>query len=73
MSFDELWPFNPPGFVHITGPRGIGKTTFAIDTGANPARMCVLDGEASAKDYDKQLHFGEYHDLIEETAEAFEL
>lgn len=73
MTFDELWPFNPPGFIHVTGPRGIGKTTFAIDTGADPKRMCVLDGEASAKDYDKQLHFGAYHDLIEETAEAFGL
>jgi len=73
MSFDSLWPFNPPGFVHVTGPRGIGKTTFAIDTGADPKRICVLDGEASAKDYNKQLHFGEYHDLIEETAEEFGL
>jgi len=73
MSFDELWPFNPPGFVHVTGPRGIGKTTFAIDTGADPKRICVLDGEASAKDYHKQLGFGAYHDLIEETTEAYGL
>jgi hypothetical protein len=67
MTFDKLWPFNPPGFVHVTGPRGVGKTTFAIDTGADPKYMCVLDGEASAKDYNRQLGFGEYHDLIEET------
>lgn len=71
MSFDQLWPFSPPGFIHVTGPRGIGKTTFAIDTGADPKRICVLDGEASAKDYDKQLNFGEYHDLITETATEF--
>lgn len=69
--FDELWPFTPPGFIHVTGPRGVGKTTFAIDTGADPKRMCVLDGEASAKDYNEQLGFGEYHDLIEETSEDY--
>jgi len=72
-AFDKLWPFNPPGFIHVTGPRGIGKTTFAIDVGVNPNRICVLDGEASAKDYDRQLHFGEYHDLIEETAATYGL
>jgi len=70
-SFDDLWPMSPPKFIHVTGPRGVGKTLFTLTTGADPKRTIVLDGEASAQSYNQQLGLGAYHNLIPETAEIY--
>ena len=67
-NFDALWPvLKPYGVIFVTGPVGVGKTTFCITTGARPDRTVFLDGEQSAKIYNDVLHFRVYHDLVAES------
>lgn len=65
-EFDALWPYSVKGLAHISGPRGIGKTTLAIETGAEPEHVAFFDGEQSAANYHAQLKFSVYHDLVKE-------
>ncbi|MBU0847112.1 hypothetical protein KKH23_07970 [Patescibacteria group bacterium] len=71
-QFQSLWPMDPDGmFVHVTGPRGVGKTIFTLTTGAQPDRMAVFDGEASAALANRQIKCKVYHNLIPEFADKF--
>ena len=65
-EFDALWPYPIKGLVHISGPRGVGKTVLSIATGADPKHIAFFDGEQSAATYNAQLNFGIYHDLVGE-------
>ena len=71
-TFAKQWPLSIDGlFVQVSGARGVGKTTFAITTGATPDKIAFFDGEASATNYHAQLHFGTYHNLILETISMY--
>lgn len=50
------------GLVHVTGPVGVGKTTFAI-TAAPPERVLVFDFERSAAPYAEEYGIA-YHDVV---------
>jgi len=43
--------FNPliTGVVHITGPHDVGKTTLALESGAHPSRICIVDDDSKAR------------------------
>ena len=65
-DFEGLYsiPFvtKPFGIVEVTGPFGVGKTLFALTTGAEMSRICVLDCEGSAEQY-KSWGF-DWYDII---------
>lgn len=62
-AFEKLWPARIwPEIVIVTGPYGCGKTTFALSTGAEPARILDLDFEKSGKLFAQQIGFA-YRDI----------
>lgn len=67
MSHKRLgFPFPFSGLVHVTGPKGVGKTTFAITATKDPGRLAFLDLERSGAGFHAQLQFGAYHDVVGE-------
>lgn len=57
-----------PGAIHVTGEHDTGKTTFALECGARPDKICFVDddvkGHATVEELrNKELKFGAYHDL----------
>jgi len=62
--------FNPliNGIIQVTGENDTGKTTFALECGADPSRICFLDSDVKGRATIDQLladgvKFGDYHDL----------
>ena len=58
------------GVIHVTGEHDTGKTTFALECGAAPERICMMDddvkGHATVKELRRKgFEFGAYHDLTE--------
>ena len=62
------------GVIHVTGEHDTGKTTFALESGAQPERICFFDddikGRATIEDCQERWaeqgrHFGAYHDLAQ--------
>lgn len=56
------------GIVQVTGEPDVGKTTFALECGADPSRICFFDGDTKGRATVDQLlssgvKFGAYHDL----------
>lgn len=61
------------GIVNVTGGGDTGKTTFAMNTGAEPERTAFIDDDVKGKNIVKQVEragrkFGIYHNLIKESA-----
>ncbi|MCE5209002.1 MAG: ATP-binding protein [Chloroflexi bacterium] len=54
-TFEELWPLPMPEITIVTGGYGVGKSTFALGTGATPERTLVVDFEKSQSAFAKQL------------------
>ena len=57
------------GIVHVTGEHDTGKTTFALESGAAPERICMFDDDVKGRATVNGLlrdgfTFGAYHDLI---------
>jgi len=56
------------GIIHVTGEHDVGKTTFALENGAMPARTCFFDddvkGRTTVDELRKLQDFGAYHDLV---------
>jgi len=57
------------GILHVTGEHDTGKTTFALESGAAPERICFFDddvkGRATVNGLQRDgFKFGAYHDLI---------
>ena len=62
-----------PGIIHITGEPDVGKTTFALQSGASPQRMAFLDDDGKERGTAASLEasgtpFKFYKDLKSETA-----
>ena len=58
------------GVLHITGEHDTGKTTMALECGAQPGRICMFDddvkGRATVDDLVQSgVEFGAYHDLTQ--------
>jgi len=58
------------GVLHITGEHDTGKTTMALECGAQPSRICAFDddmkGQATVDDLVQAgFDFGAYHDLTQ--------
>ncbi len=56
------------GIIHVCGEPDTGKTTFALECGAHPSRICFLDDDVKGRATVNQLtssgvEFGAYHDL----------
>lgn len=57
------------GIIHVAGEHDTGKTTFALESGASPERICMFDDDVKGRATVEQLRrdnitFGAYHDLI---------
>lgn len=57
------------GIIHVTGEPDTGKTTFALECGASPDKICMFDddvkGRATVADIIASgMQFGAYHDLV---------
>jgi len=66
------------GLVHVTGDPDSGKTTFAIECGADPSRIAFIDDDVKGQSTAKQLSdggfsFGLYHDLVTSSRNMTEL
>ena len=56
------------GIIQVTGENDTGKTTFALECGADPSRICFFDADVKGRATIEQLlaegvEFGAYHDL----------
>lgn len=56
------------GIIQVTGEHDTGKTTFALECGADPSRICFFDSDIKGRATVNQLlssgiKFGAYHDL----------
>lgn len=52
------------GMFHIVGPDNSGKSTFALTSHPDPAKICYLDGDSSkSKVFADQMGIGKYIDL----------
>jgi len=55
------------GIIHVTGEHDTGKTTFALESGAMPERICFFDddlkGRTTVDELRKQQDFGAYYDI----------
>lgn len=59
------------GIIQVTGPSDVGKTTFALECGAEPSRILLVDddikGRATVKQIEKDIgKFGRYVDFVED-------
>lgn len=66
------------GIIHVTGEHDTGKTTFALECGADPSRICFFDMDVKGRATVEQLiqdgvKFGAYHDLTELSEDGTEL
>jgi len=57
------------GLIHVTGEHDVGKTSFALECGADPSRICFFDSDVKGRSTVEQLRnagveFGAYHDLV---------
>ena len=57
------------GIIHVTGEHDAGKTTFALECGAQPDRICFFDDDVKGRSTVEQIKsagvkFGAYHDLV---------
>jgi len=56
------------GIIHVTGEPDVGKTTFALECGADPSRICFFDsdvkGRATVGDLLETGVGFTYHDLV---------
>ncbi len=60
------------GLLHITGEQDCGKTSFALECGALPSRIILIDNDVKGRTTVEQLRssgveFGAYHDMIAKT------
>lgn len=58
------------GVVSVTSEPGVGKTTFALSSGAHPGRIAFFDDDVKGRIVVQQLaaqgiKFGHYHDLVD--------
>ncbi len=55
------------GIIHVTGEHDTGKTSFALESGAMPERICLFDddvkGRATVNEFREEHKIGAYHDL----------
>lgn len=66
------------GIIHVTGEHDTGKTTFALECGADPSRLWFVDddikGRATVKELrDDGVDFGRYDDLVKLSENRTEL
>lgn len=66
------------GQIHVTGENDAGKTTFIMECGAQPEKMCFFGDDVKdislVEDMkEKGRAFGEYHDLVTECSGMKEL
>lgn len=65
------------GMIHVTGEPDTGKTTFALECGAEPSKIAFIDDDVKGRATVEQLggkgNFAIYHDLIAETRGMKEL
>lgn len=66
------------GIIHVTGEHDTGKTTFALESGAEPSRICFFDDDVKGKSTIESLisegfEFGRYIDLVDITEGMAEL
>lgn len=69
---------NINGVVQITGEHDVGKTTFALECGADPKKICFFDDDVKGKGTVASLKaegfaFGAYHDLTRLSEKKTEL
>lgn len=60
------------GLVHVMGEHDTGKTTFALECGAKPERICFFDTDIKTGSIAKEMQdsgrkFGKYVDVVAET------
>ena len=65
VSYRELFPLPIPEIVVVTGPYGCGKSTFALNTGARPERIVIVDFEKSQRSNVEQTAVKQYIDVQE--------
>jgi len=63
-------PTQLEGIIHVTGEHDTGKTTFALECGANPDRILFIDDDVKGRSTVNELigsgaSFGRYIDLVE--------
>ena len=66
------------GIIHVTGGHDTGKTSFALECGASPSRICFVDDDVKGQGTVKQLaqagiEFGQYHNFTLATRDKTEL
>lgn len=66
------------GIIHVTGGHDTGKTSFALECGASPDRICFVDDDVKGQGTVKQLaqagiEFGSYHNFTLATKGKTEL
>ena len=66
--------YNPAikGIIQVTGPHDVGKTTFALECGADPARILFVDDDIKGRNTIEDIissgaEFGRYIDFAAET------
>lgn len=66
--------YDPPikGIIQVTGPHDVGKTTFALECGADPARILFVDDDIKGRNTVEDIissgtEFGRYVDFAAET------
>jgi hypothetical protein len=71
---EKMTEFKPliPGVIHVTGEHDVGKTTFALECGARPSRIAIIDDDgkcwATAEQVARDAEpFGMYVHLKKET------
>lgn len=68
----QLEPILFAGLVNVSGAPDVGKTTFALENGAPPEKICFIDddlkGAAVAREFEEMGRpFGKYVNLVRET------
>lgn len=54
------------GIIQVTGPHDTGKTTFALECGAEPSRILFIDDDLKGRATVEQIKdFGQYIDFVE--------
>lgn len=66
------------GIIHVTGEHDTGKTSFALECGAHPSKICMVDDDVKGRGTIEQLTasgltFGAYHDFVSLTKKGTEL
>jgi len=66
------------GIIHVTGEPDVGKTTFALENGSDPAKTCFIDNDEKGRNTIQEFvadgnKFGHYVDLVHATAGMHEI